>query len=147
MGGAGATATGAGATATGAIGAAAPPAGTTRRLAAEASPWAIASFSAAIASGARGLPLLTPLQSLKAPACQLASGWQYPYSEQQGAEAGHPRGHFTARALKGAAAQLPSPVPAPRSPAWQLAAERMTTATLDHMVGRRLESDSPCTLR
>ena len=30
--------------------------------------------------------------------------------------------------LKGAAAQLPSPVPAPRSPAWQLAAERRTTA-------------------
>merc|ERR1711910_309528 len=114
-----------------------PPAGTT--------PWAIASFSAAIASGARGRPLLTPLQSLKAPACQLASGWQYPYSEQQGAEAGQPRGHFTARALNGAAAQLPSPVPAPRSPPWQLAAERRTTATLDHMVGRRrLESDSPC---
>ena len=70
--------------------------------------------------------MLTPLQSLKAPACQLASGWQYlnqyvsyllmkgvgdignvlernfccyPYSEQQGAEAGQPRGHFTARAL------------------------------------------------
>merc|ERR1719228_3076423 len=72
----------------------------------------MASFSAAMASGARGRPLLTPLQSLKAPACQLASGWQYPYSEQQGAEAGHPRGHFTARALKGAAAQLPSPVAA-----------------------------------
>ena len=30
--------------------------------------------------------------------------------------------------LKGAAAQLPSPVPAPRRPPWQLAADRRTTA-------------------
>lgn len=41
------------------------PAGTTIRLAAELSPAAAAAASASIASGARGRPLLTPLQSLE----------------------------------------------------------------------------------
>jgi hypothetical protein len=55
----------------------------------------MAMFSAAIAFSGSGMPLLTPLQSLKAPWCQPSSAWQKPYSEQQGAVIGQPWGCFT----------------------------------------------------
>ena len=45
---------------------------------------------------------------------ELTRGRQYPYSEQQEAQAGHPPVHWTCLALKGGAAQLPWPCPAPR---------------------------------
>ena len=97
-----------------------------------------ASSSCNVASTDNDLPLLLPLQSRKNPNSQSintnrqqkVSGiltsftgqvppslvLQYPNSEQHGLGAGQPRLHSTLEALKGGAAQLSRPVPAPSSP-------------------------------
>lgn len=75
-----------------------------------------ASSSCNVASTDNDLPLLLPLQSRKNPNSQSSLVLQYPNSEQQGLWAGQPRLHSTLEALKGGAAQLWRPVPAPSSP-------------------------------
>jgi len=79
--------------------------------------WSGAAASASRVSGGSGIPLLTPLQSLKLPSCHSSMGRQKPYSEQHEAKLGQPALHCTCVERNGAAAQLPSPVPAPSRPA------------------------------
>merc|ERR1719403_777152 len=115
-----------------------PPAGMLGRASPRESPLA-AAFSAMMAPSSRARPLLTPLQSLKTPRSHSDFGLQYPNSEQHDAYCGQTV-YFKAEGLarKGAAAQEPSPVPAPKRPAWQLASKAAKQAILDHILSVEL---------